>query len=165
MNATSSREPVDVLGTCGDDVVALLRAYVGETMRVSGTGAAGGMHPTDMHALAVLYQAQLRAMRLCAGQLGGALGLSSPATSALLARLEAAGVIRRVHDGTDRRRTLIQLEPAAVEDAAAHFRPYQSAIDDTLAAYDGRDRTVIVSFLQNLVRATRDAARAAMTAE
>jgi DNA-binding MarR family transcriptional regulator len=137
------------------DVVALLRAYVIESSRYGDVYAASvGMHPTDMNALAVLHQAQAEGVHLTPGELGRALSLSSPATSAMLARLEEAGRISRATDELDRRRVVITAEPSSIEEASGYFEPLGDAILASFEPLGPAERAVVVGFLERLVRAT-----------
>ena len=65
------------------------------------------LNPTDLRCLDWLTT---RAMS--AGELGEATGLSSPATTTLLDRLERKGFVGRHRDTVDRRKVLIELTPA-----------------------------------------------------
>lgn len=89
---------------------------------------------------------------MTAGQLGEALGLSSPATSALIARLESAGNIERHRDPEDRRRVLLTASAAAQEGAVAYFQPMGDAVTAALAGYSEEELNVVAEFLDRLVR-------------
>jgi DNA-binding MarR family transcriptional regulator len=65
------------------------------------------LNPTDLRCLDWLTTGAMSA-----GELGEATGLSSPATTTLLDRLERKGVLRRQRDTVDRRKVLIELTPA-----------------------------------------------------
>ncbi|MCE5204374.1 MAG: MarR family transcriptional regulator [Coriobacteriales bacterium] len=140
------------------DIVALLCAYVSESLRATELWAAEhGIHDTDIRAMAALGEATRTGTTMTAGQLGAAVGLSSPATSALIRRLEDAGHVTRVRDPQDRRRVLLQASPSALKGAEAYFRPMGRAVTAALAVCDPADTDAVARFLQQLVTHMRSA--------
>lgn len=134
------------------EILGLLCAYVSESLRVTEQWAsAHGIHHTDVRAMAVLGEGMPGEAPMTAGALGAALGLSSPATSALIARLESAGHLSRERDPDDRRRVLLKLSPRARQGAIEYFRPLGAAVDAALGTMTHQDRAVILSFLQRLM--------------
>src|SRR3954454_16622364 len=98
------------------EIVHLLRAVTVELGLHSARFASrNGMHPTDVRALIALMDASRAGEELTAGRLGAALGLTSAGTTALVDRLERAGHVRRVRDGRDRRKVVIEVDERAVE--------------------------------------------------
>src|SRR2546421_9645787 len=79
--------------------------------------AALGIHPTDMHAGEVLD----REGPMTIGELARAVGLSPGAATALVDRLEQAGLARRVPDPANRRRVIVQPSDDAAGRAGAVF--------------------------------------------
>ena len=139
-----------------EHIVGLLCAYASESLRATEKWAAAhGIHQTDVRALAELGQAQRSGAAMTAGQLGDALGLSSPATSALIARLESAGNIERRCDPDDRRRALLTASPAAQRGAIAYFQPMGDAVTAALVGCSDEDAGAVESFLERLVKNMR----------
>lgn len=157
---TSTYPEVDVsppiVSASGADraaIVGLLCAYVSEALRSTEQWAsAQGMHTTDARAMAALGQAQQTGRAMTAGELAASIGLSSPATSALIARLESAGHIDRDRDPADRRRVILTPTPSAILGAIAFFQPMGDAVTAALAGCDSEDTAVIAGFLERLVR-------------
>jgi DNA-binding MarR family transcriptional regulator len=140
-----------------EDVVGLLRAYVVGSQRFSDEFAARHrMHPTDLQAMAVLHQAQQEGVSLCAGELGKALSLSSPATSALLGRLEGQGHIARRNDEHDHRKVVIDLDPDSLDEVVGYFRPLGECVSAAAEPCGEAELSAIVAFLERLVSATND---------
>lgn len=134
-------------------IVGLLCAYVSEALRSTEQWAsAQGIHTTDARAMAALGQAQRTGRAMTAGELAASIGLSSPATSALIARLESAGHIDRDRDPADRRRVILTPTPSAILGAIAFFQPMGDAVTAALAGCDSEDTAVIAGFLERLVR-------------
>jgi DNA-binding MarR family transcriptional regulator len=99
-------------------------------------GGAHGMHRTDLHALGHMVNAARRDEHLTPGELASALSLSSPATSALLSRLEQAGHIRRTHSTSDRRRVSFEMTDEARSIGGAVFAPLAKSIAEVVTALD-----------------------------
>lgn len=144
-------------GTVGrDDIVRLLCAYVSESLHSTEQWAVEhGIHQTDVRAMAELGQAGRVGIAMTAGQLGAALGLSSPATSALIARLESAGHIKRTRDPADGRRVLLSASSTTQRGAVAYFQPMGDAVTRALEGCSEEEVGVIGSFLERLVRHMR----------
>jgi DNA-binding MarR family transcriptional regulator len=143
----------------GQDIVGLLRAYVVGSQRFSDEFAARHrMHPTDLQAMAVLHQAQQEGVSLCAGELGRALSLSSPATSALLGRLEAQGHIARRNDEHDHRKVVIDLDADSLDEAVGYFLPLGECVSAAAEPCEESELAAVVAFLERLVSATNELA-------
>lgn len=137
-------------------IVGYLCSYASEALRSTEHWAATqGMHTTDARAMAALGQAQRAGTAMTAGELGEAIGLSSPATSALIARLESAGHIERTRDPEDRRRVLLTPSQSAIIGAVAYFQPMGDAASAALDGFGEEDIDVIADFLGRLVRHMR----------
>lgn len=117
-------------------------------------GGAHGMHRTDLHALGHIMNAAGRDEELTPGKLAAALSLSSPATSALLTRLEQAGHVRRVHRASDRRSVSVEMTDEARSVGRAVFAPLASSIADVITALDPAEQDTVLHFLQGVVDAT-----------
>ena len=137
-------------------IVGLLCAYVSEALRSTEQWAsAQGIHTTDARALAALAEAQRAGHAMTAGDLGATIGLSSPATSALIHRLESGGHVVRHRDPEDRRRVLLSPSLSAVVSAIAYFQPMGDAVTQALEGCGGEDTQVIAGFLERLVNSMR----------
>ncbi|MHB8049620.1 MAG: MarR family transcriptional regulator [Coriobacteriia bacterium] len=137
-------------------IAGLLCAYASEALRSTEQWAAEqGMHTTDARAMAALGEAQRAGTAMTVGELGAAIGLSSPATSALITRLESAGHIERERDPEDRRRVLITPSITSVMSAIAYFQPMGEAVTASLAGCGGEETDVIAGFLERLVCSMR----------
>ena len=139
-------------------IVGLLCAYVSEAIRTTEQWACEhGIHTTDARAMAALGDAQRAERAMTAGELAAAIGLSSPATSALISRLESAGHIDRERDPDDRRRVILTPTPSAIAGAIAYFQPMGDAVTAALFGCDSTDTAVIAGFLERLVRSINTA--------
>jgi DNA-binding MarR family transcriptional regulator len=102
-----------------------------------------GLNRTDLRCLDVLDQRG----PLTAGQLAGAMHLSSGAITTLVDRLERAGYARRVRDTADRRRVVVELTPKL--HAAAS--PYEALFHGTVRLLENRtdaELELMIDFLE-----------------
>ncbi len=131
-----------------DELVRLLQDYAGEADRLGQVFAErNGMHPTDLHALLAVMQADAGGTPLTPGRLGEYLGLSSGATTAVIDRLERAEHVRRSRDGRDRRRVTLHHADAAAQLGRAFFGPLGTKMDMMLAGYTPAELAAVVRFL------------------
>jgi DNA-binding MarR family transcriptional regulator len=102
-----------------------------------------GLHPTDYKVLGILE----RVGPMTAGDIARASGLATASVTNLIDRLEHKGFVRRVRDGNDRRRVVV--EPAGDRVAAAGqlFASTRRSLAELFARYSDRQLTVIADFL------------------
>ncbi|MER6128716.1 MarR family transcriptional regulator [Streptomyces sp. NPDC001795] len=137
------------------EIVHLLRAVTAELgLHSSRFANRNDMHPTDVRALIALMDASRAGEDMTAGRLGSLLGLNSAGTTALVDRLERLGHVRRVRDGRDRRRVLVEVDERAVELGWEFFGPLIERAVELLKRYDERELAAIRGFLGGV----RDAA-------
>jgi len=114
----------------------LFRHFVGQWL---------GVNVTDMECLALLFHKGLASP----SELAAYTGLTSGATTAMLDRLEKAGLIRRGPNLADRRGTLIQLLKAGAEKVGPRFGSVRKAQDNLVAAYSEKELLLIAGFLED----------------
>lgn len=145
------------------EIIEALRTFTTEMDRYIDTrGGAAGLHRTDLNALGHVLDARRSGGGLSPGELAHALGLSPPATSALLRRLESVGHVRRTHSEVDRRRVSIEITDEAMEVALGIFGPIATTMRETIGTYSVAERETVLRFLTDAVDA---AARARTEAE
>jgi DNA-binding MarR family transcriptional regulator len=86
--------------------------------------------------------------RMTAGQLATGARLTSGAVTAVLDRLEQAGLVRRVRDTADRRRVLVEVTPRLAEMSAPVFGPMVEEGAEWIASYTDGQLETIVDFLE-----------------
>jgi DNA-binding MarR family transcriptional regulator len=106
-----------------------------------------GLNRTDMRCLDVIE----RAGPVTAGRLARETGLTTGAMTTALDRLERAGYARRVRDGEDRRRVLVELAPGVRERSAGFYAPHIAAAERIFERYT----TDQLELLRDFVRAGR----------
>jgi DNA-binding MarR family transcriptional regulator len=104
---------------------------------------AAGMNRTDWRCLDLLGTRG----PLTAGQLADAMRLTSGAVTGLIDRLEAAGLVRRVRDGSDRRRVIVELSDEVARRAAPVYGPLIRDSDAALEAFTNDEIETILRYL------------------
>lgn len=116
-------------------LVHLLRSVaVDLDLQAAAFAAERGLHPTDLRALIALLDAERAEEAMTPGRLGARLHLNSPATTAVIDRLEALGLLTRERDPHDRRRVRLVAGDEARTVGWSFFGPMIARI---LAAMDG----------------------------
>ncbi|MEU3253778.1 MarR family transcriptional regulator [Streptomyces sp. NPDC006997] len=125
-----------------------LRRLNGEINRlVQGFAGDQGLHPTDVHALAAILDAD---EPMTPGRLREHLGLTSGAVTACVDRLERAGHIRRVRESADRRVVHLHYAADARPAARAYFRPLAAATQAATGRFTAEELAVALRFLAGL---------------
>ena len=120
-----------------------------------------GINLTDLRCLDILDQRG----RCTAGEIAGALGLSTGAVTPLLDRLERAGYVARVRDAVDRRRVHVELTKAARARAAEFYGPLGEEAATLMGRYDAEQLELLRGFLRgDLALQLRHAERIRATA-
>jgi DNA-binding MarR family transcriptional regulator len=104
----------------------------------------GGLNRTDTRVIDLVQ----RAGRMTAGEIATAARLTSGAVTAVIDRLEAAGLARRVRDTVDRRRVLVEVTPALDELMRPVFGPLAEEGYRALAEFDDEEFETIVEFME-----------------
>jgi DNA-binding MarR family transcriptional regulator len=126
------------------DVLAQLRALsAADGMLNAAVADAIGIHPTDLQAGDALD----RRGPMTIGELAREVRLSPGAATALVDRLERAGIAVRRPDPSSRRRVLVTPAPRAAARVEALFGPLTREAGELLASYSDRDLEVIREFL------------------
>ncbi len=136
-------------------IIDRLRAFSGAMDHyLHVRGGAHGLHRTDLVALGHVLDATRGGRALTPGELAAALNLSSPATSALLARLESVGHVQRSHSTTDRRKVSVEMTDGAMAVAGAVFSPIGATMISAIDAYSAQEKGLILRFLDDVLDAT-----------
>jgi len=103
-----------------------------------------GLNRTDMRCLDVLQ----REGPVTAGRLAEMTGLTSGAMTVALDRLERAGYARRVRDGADRRRVLVELTPRASRDASRFYAEHAAMAERLYQRYTVEQLELLLGFVR-----------------
>jgi DNA-binding MarR family transcriptional regulator len=103
-----------------------------------------GINRTDSRCVDLLD----RGGRMTAGQLATAARLPSGAVTAVLDRLEKAGLVRRVDDPAARRRVLVEITPELAKRSAPIFGPMVEEGVGWIAKYSNDQLETILDFIE-----------------
>lgn len=101
-----------------------------------------GINRTDGRCLDVVD----RRGQITAGELAKEVGLTTGAVTAMVDRLETAGLVQRTRDAQDRRKVLIQLTPDAKQIAAEIYGEMAHATAPFIDAMSDRDLLTLIAF-------------------
>lgn len=107
-----------------------------------------GLNVTDMECLRLLFQKGVATP----SELSRFTGLTSGATTAMLDRLERAGLIERRPNPNDRRGTLIAPVPSSGEKAASWFESARIAQDQLISSYSESELEIIANAFERFAK-------------
>lgn len=146
-------------------LVTLLQEFGQASDRyVESTGALHGTHRTDMNALSIIMKYGQRGQLPSPRDLSRELQLSSPATTAMLDRLEKLGMIERQRSDTDRRVIRIAMTAKARGKGREMFMPLGIKMLEVISHYDEQQLQVIARFMAEAVAGVDSAREEAVTA-
>ncbi|MFJ7751722.1 MarR family winged helix-turn-helix transcriptional regulator [Arthrobacter sp. NPDC097144] len=133
------------------NIINAIRGMGLDGQRVADTFAhQQGLNNTDMRALTLIMEAEVRHEALTAGQLSAKLGTSSGATTAVIDRLERIGHIHRNRTHADRRKVTLHFEPLAMQMAGAYFGPLGALTAEVMDRYTTEELTTIHRFMEDM---------------
>jgi DNA-binding MarR family transcriptional regulator len=106
-----------------------------------------GMNRTDMRCIDLIDQAG----GMTAGELARAAGLTTGAVTAVVDRLERAGMARRVADPADRRRVRIEVTPKLWELTGPLMGPFIAESQTILDDYSTEELERFADFLRRVI--------------
>jgi DNA-binding MarR family transcriptional regulator len=106
-----------------------------------------GMNRTDMRCVDLIDQAD----GMTAGELARAAGLTSGAVTAVIDRLERAGLARRVADPSDRRRVRVEATPELWERTSALMVPFLDESSKIVDDYSTEELERFTEFLERVI--------------
>ena len=107
-----------------------------------------GLNVTDMECLRLLFQKGIATP----SELARHTGLTSGATTAMLDRLEKAGLIERRPNPDDRRGTLIAPAQSSAEKAASWFESARNAQDALISSYSESELEIISDVFERFTK-------------
>ncbi|MCK6585283.1 MAG: MarR family transcriptional regulator [Anaerolineales bacterium] len=114
-----------------------------------------GLNATDMECLRLLFQKGIATPT----ELARHTGLTSGATTAMLDRLEKAGLIERRPNPNDRRGTLIAPEKSSAEKMASWFESARQAQDRLISSYSESELEIIADVFERFAKLWDDERR------
>ncbi|AUZ36187.1 MarR family transcriptional regulator [Arthrobacter sp. PGP41] len=136
-------------------LVLLLQEFTLEANRyVDAAGGRKDMHRTDLNALAAIMRHTAKGNVVTPGLLRKELHLSSPATTALIDRLDNSGHVTRERLGPDRRQVQLKMTPKAFQDGGTIFAPLARHLGTAMAAFTPEELETVSRFMTAMVEAT-----------
>ncbi|WP_426938944.1 MarR family winged helix-turn-helix transcriptional regulator [Pseudarthrobacter sp. S3] len=136
-------------------LVRLLQDFTLEANRyVDTAGGRNDMHRTDLNALAAIMRHTAKGLVVTPGILRKELNLSSPATTALIDRLDSSGHVVRERLGPDRRQVQLRMTPKAFRDGSAMFMPLSRHMGTAMADFSPAELELVTRFMTAMVDAT-----------
>jgi DNA-binding MarR family transcriptional regulator len=114
-----------------------------------------GLNATDMECLRLLFQKGVASP----SELARHTGLTSGATTAMLDRLEKAGLIERRPNPNDRRGSLIAPEKSSAEKMASWFESARQAQDGLISSYSESELEIIANVFERFAKLWDDERR------
>lgn len=111
-----------------------------------------GLNVTDMECLRLLFQKGIATP----SELSKFTGLTSGATTAMLDRLEKAGLIERRPNPNDRRGTLIAPLQSSSEKAASWFESARKSQDELVSSYSESELEIIADAFERFAKLWED---------
>ncbi|WDF32969.1 MarR family transcriptional regulator [Arthrobacter agilis] len=138
-----------------EELMALMRQFTVEADRyVDVASDRDSLYRTDLHALSIMMGAARAGLTVTPGLLREELNLSSPATTALVDRLDSAGHVTRRRSDVDRRQVHLEMTDKARTTGAMLFAPLARHINGALDRYTDADLTLLRDMMQHVTDAT-----------
>jgi DNA-binding MarR family transcriptional regulator len=139
-------------------LLGLLQQFTVETERyVEAISNRHHLHRTDLNALAAMVAAAREGKTMTPGALRAALNLSSPATTALVDRLDRAGHLERRRSEKDRRQVHLEMTDTARATGSELFSPLAGAIAPVIDALSPEELHIVMAFMRGVIEATTQA--------
>ncbi len=138
-----------------EELMALLRQFTVETDRyVDVASERDSLYRTDLHALSIMMGAARAGLTVTPGFLREELNLSSPATTALVDRLDSAGHVTRRRSDVDRRQVHLEMTEKARSTGAMLFAPLARHINAVFDRYSEEQLELLRDMLRDVTDAT-----------
>jgi DNA-binding MarR family transcriptional regulator len=93
---------------------------------------------------------------LAAGEIAQKTGLTTPSVTSLIDRLERKGFVQRVRDPVDRRRVIVEVNPARLAELMQVFASVGS-FEDLTEGYSDEQLETIISYLNRATQRSQEA--------
>ncbi|MBG6184764.1 DNA-binding MarR family transcriptional regulator [Arthrobacter sp. CAN_A214] len=136
-------------------LIDLMRQFTTETERyIEAASAKDALYRTDLNALGIMMGAARAGATVTPGMLREELNLSSPATTALVDRLDTAGHVTRTRSAVDRRQVHLELTEKARMTGGKLFAPLAQHINTALDEFDDAELALLERMMQRITDAT-----------
>lgn len=137
------------------ELLTLLQQFTVETDRyVDTVSVRDALHRTDLNALGIMMGAARAGTTVTPGMLRQALNLSSPATTALIDRLDEAGHVRRSRSAVDRRQVHLEMTEKALAAGSRLFTPLAREVERALSDFSPEELELLGAMMRRVTDAT-----------
>lgn len=137
------------------ELMGLLQQFTVETDRyVDAVSARDSLYRTDLNALGVMMGAARAGVTVTPGMLRSELHLSSPATTALVDRLDNAGHVKRSRSDVDRRQVHLEMTEKAMLTGGQLFAPLARHIGGALKNFSEEEQRLLADMMRQITAAT-----------
>jgi len=143
----------DIDETVGEVLDAYQRFREADTAMTLRIRSATGMSDNEIAIVRYLLRARSSEHDVMPSEISRHLGISSASTTALIDRLERAGMVERVSHPTDRRSILVAATDRAEEKIATTHDAFEQRLSDLSARLDEQERRDVVAYLTALADA------------
>lgn len=141
--------------TAPRELMSLLQQFTVETDRYVDTiSVRDALHRTDLNALGIMMGASRAGATVTPGMLRQALNLSSPATTALIDRLDEAGHVRRSRSSVDRRQVHLEMTEKALATGSRLFAPLAREVENALSGFSAEELELLSTMMRKVTDAT-----------
>lgn len=141
--------------TAPRELMSLLQQFTVETDRYVDTiSVRDALHRTDLNALGIMMGAARAGATVTPGMLRQALNLSSPATTALIDRLDEAGHVRRSRSSVDRRQVHLEMTEKAFATGSRLFAPLAREVEQALSGFSAEELELLSTMMRRVTDAT-----------
>lgn len=141
--------------TAPRELMSLLQQFTVETDRYVDTiSVRDALHRTDLNALGIMMGAARAGATVTPGMLRQALNLSSPATTALIDRLDEAGHVRRSRSSVDRRQVHLEMTEKALATGSRLFAPLAREVEKALSDFSAEELELLSTMMRRVTDAT-----------
>ncbi|WP_404429243.1 MarR family transcriptional regulator [Microbacterium lacus] len=148
--------------TQGDDIVtAYLEFRRADADVQTRVRAVTGLADNEIRVMEYVISTATAGQDATPSDISRRLGISSASTTALLDRLERAGMVERASHPTDRRSILISATPEAERRLASTMGDYDERLRKVARSLEPDDRVVVAEFFTDLADAARSVAQPA----
>ena len=114
-----------------------------------------GLNPSDHKVADIL---SLEEGPVTPGRLAELTGLTTGAITGVIDRLENAGLVRREHDPSDRRRIIVRLVPDRIPEVAELFDPIAARLRELCSEYTVEQLALVLEFMGRSTEVVRASA-------
>ncbi|MBP9752057.1 MAG: MarR family transcriptional regulator [Candidatus Moranbacteria bacterium] len=150
-------QPVNKIGRSKQELLVMIQKEIrAATLFAQAVAKSSGMHPTDIRCLDFLNERG----HATAGELSAIAGITTGAMTAVIDRMEQAGLVQRTTDAHDRRKVIIRFLHGHSNRIQATRGLLTKGIPRLLSEYNGDEIQTIIDWNMKITALLQEEARA-----